>query len=234
METLLKELASKIEINLVDNKISKFMVYKNLLQEWNEKINLTAITEDSEIVKKHFIDSLTVIKYIKEGASIIDVGTGAGFPGIPIKIEKESTNITLLDSLNKRIIYLNEVIEKCNLENIKAVHGRAEDFGNNVEYREKYDIAIARAVANLATLTELCLPFVKLGGSFIAMKGSSVEEIDEAKKAIEVLGGKIEKIDNFILPGTDSERNIVIIKKIKNTPKLYPRRAGIPANKPIK
>lgn len=234
METFLKELSNKINVDLDDDKISKFILYKNLLQEWNEKINLTAITEDSEIIIKHFIDSLTVIKYIPENASIIDVGTGAGFPGIPIKITKEDTIITLLDSLNKRLIYLNEVIEKCNLKDISTVHGRAEDFGNNEEYREKYDIAIARAVANLATLTELCLPFVKVGGNFIAMKGSSIEEIEDAKKAIEILGGEIENIDKFMLPETDMERNIVIIKKVKNTPKQYPRRAGIPANKPIK
>lgn len=234
MKTLLRELANKINIDLDDEKISKFMLYKNLLQEWNEKINLTAITEDREIIIKHFIDSLTVIKYIPENASVIDVGTGAGFPGIPVKIAKENTDITLLDSLNKRLIYLNEVIDKCELKDISTVHGRAEDFGNNIEYREKYDIAIARAVANLTTLTELCLPFVKIGGSFIAMKGSSIEEIEEAKKAIEVLGGEIKKVDKFILPETDMERNIVIIKKIKNTPKQYPRKAGIPANKPIK
>lgn len=234
MKTLLKNLANKIEIDLSEKQILKFLLYKKLLQEWNEKINLTAITEDNEIIIKHFIDSLTVIKHIPENASIIDVGTGAGFPGIPLKIVVNNSNITLLDSLNKRLVYLNEVIKECELENIKTVHGRAEDVGNNTEYREKYDIAIARAVANLSTLSELCLPFVKVGGYFIAMKGSNVEEIEEARKAIERLGGELEKIDNFILPETDMERNIVIIKKIKNTPKQYPRKAGTPANKPIR
>lgn len=234
METLLKELSDKIEVNLTEEQISKFITYKELLKEWNQKINLTAITEDNEIVLKHFVDSLTVLKYIHQNANIIDVGTGAGFPGIPTKIARKDVSVTLLDSLNKRINFLNDVIEKTNLENIKKVHGRAEDFGQNKEYRERYDIAVARAVANLSTLTELCLPFVKVGGSFIAMKGNSTEEFEEAKKAIETLGGKIEKIDRFNLPGTDIERNIVVIKKINKTPNQYPRKAGIPANKPIK
>ena len=234
MQTLFDELSKKININLNANQISKFILYKNLLKEWNEKINLTAIIEDEEIILKHFIDSLTVVEYIKENTSIIDVGTGAGFPGIPVKIVKENTKITLLDSLNKRLNFLNEVIDKCELNDISTVHGRAEDFGNNKEYREKYDIAVARAVANLSTLTELCLPFVKVGGRFIAMKGSNIDEIEEAKKAIEILGGKIEKIDKIILPNSDIERNIIIIKKVKNTPKRYPRKAGVPANKPIK
>lgn len=234
METLLKELSDKIEVNLTEEQISKFITYKELLKEWNQKINLTAITEDNEIVLKHFVDSLTVLKYIHQNANIIDVGTGAGFPGIPTKIARKDVSVTLLDSLNKRINFLNDVIEKTNLENIKTVHGRAEDLGQNKEYRERYDIAVARAVANLSTLTELCLPFVKVGGSFIAMKGNSTEEFEEAKKAIETLGGKIEKIDRFNLPGTDIERNIVVIKKINKTPNQYPRKAGTPANKPIK
>ena len=234
MKTLLKDLANKLNINLTEEQVDKFLLYKNLLQEWNNKINLTAITEDNDIVIKHFIDSLTVMKYINSNDSIIDVGTGAGFPGMVIKIARKDTKITLLDSLNKRLNFLNEVINNCNLNNIKTIHGRAEDFGNNELYREKYDISIARAVANLATLTEFCLPFVKVGGKFIAMKGNSIEEIEEAKKAIETLGGKIEKIDKIVLPETDIERNIIIIKKIKNTPNKYPRKAGMPLNKPIK
>ena len=234
MKTLLKDLTNKLNINLNEEHVDKFLLYKNLLQEWNNKINLTAITEDSEIIIKHFIDSLTVLKYIDEDDSIIDVGTGAGFPGMVIKIAKEDTKITLLDSLNKRLNFLNEVINACRLTNIETIHGRAEDFGNNEFYREKYDVSIARAVANLATLTELCLPFVKVGGRFIAMKGSNIEEIEEANKAIDFLGGKIERIEKIVLPETDIERNIVVIKKIKNTPNKYPRRAGIPLNKPIK
>ena len=234
MKTILKELSSKININLNEDEISKFLLYKNLLQEWNEKINLTAIVEDKEIIIKHFIDSLTVMKYIVENTSIIDVGTGAGFPGIPIKIVSNSTNVTLLDSLNKRINFLNEVINSCNLNGIKAIHGRAEDFGKDKNYREKYDVAIARAVANLAVLAEFCLPFVKVGGRFISMKGSNIEEIEESKKAIEVLGGEIESVEKILLPETDMERHIIVIKKIKNTPKEYPRKAGTPTNKPIK
>lgn len=234
METIMEELSESIQINLSEEQISKFMTYKNLLKEWNQKINLTAITDDNEIILKHFIDSLTALKYIPQNAYVIDVGTGAGFPGIPIKIVREDTNVTLLDSLNKRINFLNEIIEKTELKNIKTIHGRAEDFGQNKEYREVYDISIARAVANLSTLAELCLPFVKKGGSFIAMKGNSTDEFEEAQKAIELLGGKIEKIDRFNLPGTNIERNIVVIKKINSTPKQYPRKAGTPASKPIK
>ena len=225
---------SIINKTITDEQILKFYRYMELLLEWNEKINLTAITNPEDIILKHFIDSLTIEEYINKGESLVDVGTGAGFPGIPIKIYRDDINVTLVDSLNKRINFLNDVIENTNLENIKTVHGRAEDFGQNKEYRERYDIAVARAVANLSTLTELCLPFVKVGGSFIAMKGNSTEEFEEAKKAIEILGGKIEKIDKFNLPGTDIERNIVVIKKIDKTPNQYPRKAGTPASKPIK
>ena len=234
MKTLLNELAKKLQIELDEEKISNFIIYKNLLQEWNEKINLTAIVEDREIIIKHFIDSLTILKYIPKESSIIDVGTGAGFPGVPIKIAEPTISVTLLDSLNKRLNFLNEVINKCNLSNIKTIHGRAEDMANNVLHREMYDVAVARAVANLSTLSELCLPFVKVNGLFISMKGNSIDEVEEAKNAINILGGKIEKIEKIILPETDIERNIILIRKIKNTPNKYPRKAGIPANKPIK
>lgn len=235
METLLKETLNKIGINLSDDKILKFIEYKKLLKEWNEKINLTAITEDKEIMLKHFIDSLTILKYIGNNTSIIDVGTGAGFPGIPIKIVKDDVNVTLLDSLNKRINFLNEVISKTELNNIKTIHGRAEDVSHETIMREKFDYATARAVANLSTLAELCLPFVKVGGKFICMKGNNInDEVDEAKKAIEILGGKIEKIDNLLIPETDIERNIIIISKVKSTSKQYPRKAGTPAKQPIK
>lgn len=234
METLFKELSRIININLTDKEIEKFMSYKNLLQQWNEKINLTAITEDKEILLKHFVDSLTILKYVPNSAKIIDVGTGAGFPGIPIGIVNESINVMLLDSLNKRINFLNDVITKNDLKNIKTIHGRAEDYGQNEQYREKYDVAVARAVANLATLSELCMPYVKVGGIFIAMKGSNIDEVEEAKKAISLLGGRIEKIENILLPESDIERNIILIRKEKNTPNQYPRKAGTPANKPIK
>lgn len=235
MKTILKETLNNIGINLSEDKILKFIEYKNLLKEWNEKINLTAITEDKEIMLKHFADSLTILKYINNNTSIIDVGTGAGFPGIPIKIAKEDIDVVLLDSLNKRVNFLNEVINKTKLNNIKTIHGRAEDVSHETSMREKFDYATARAVANLSTLAELCLPFIKVGGKFICMKGNNInEEVNEAKKAIEILGGKIEKIDNFVIPETDIERNIIIISKVKPTPKQYPRKAGTPAKQPIK
>ena len=177
METYLKELSKKLNIELSEGQISNLMVYKNLLQEWNQKINLTAIVEDREIILKHFIDSMTILKDIPSNAKVIDVGTGAGFPGLVLKIVRPEINMTLLDSLNKRILFLEEVIHKCQLEDIVAIHGRAEEFGKDSHYREGYDISIARAVANLATLSEFCLPFVKVGGYFIAMKGSDTSEI---------------------------------------------------------
>ena len=217
-----------IEIN--DEQIEKFDLYMKLLLEWNEKINLTAITEKDDIILKHFVDSLTILKYVDESDKIIDIGTGAGFPGIPIKIMNEETNITLLDSLNKRINFLNIVINELKLDNIVAIHGRAEELARNKAHREKYDVAVSRAVANLSTLTEYMLPFIKVGGKCICMKGANVkEEIDKAKNAIKKLGGQIEIVDNFYLSENDNERNIVIIKKIKETEPKYPRKDGIPS-----
>ena len=206
----------------------------NLLLEWNEKINLTAITQPEEIKLKHFVDSLTVLKYINDDDKVIDIGTGAGFPGIPLKIMKENTKITLLDSLNKRINFLNIVIETLNLRNIQAIHGRAEEIARNKLYREKYDVAVSRAVANLSTLTEYMLPFVKVGGKCICMKGANVnEEIEKAKNAIKELGGEIERVDNFYLSDNDNERNIIIIRKVKETSSKYPRKAGMPSKEPL-
>lgn len=228
------DLAKKINVDLDLEMVDKFFEYKELLKEWNEKINLTAIIEDNEIILKHFIDSLTIETYIPKNASVIDVGTGAGFPGIPLKIVRNDINLTLLDSLNKRLVFLDTVRRKLNLGNTNTVRGRAEDIGKDVNNREKYDIATARAVASLSVLAEYCLPFVKIGGLFVCMKGNNVEEIEEAKKSIEKLGGKIEKIEKIYLPNSDIERNIVIIKKIKNTPKEFPRKAGVPSKKPIK
>ncbi len=206
-----------------------------LLLEWNEKINLTAITDPKEIILKHFIDSITISKQIKENAKVVDVGTGAGFPGIPLKIIREDIEITLLDSLNKRINFLNEVIEKLKLTKIETIHGRAEEFGQNKKNREQYNYAISRAVANLATLEEYLLPLVTINGYTISMKGPEIEEeLEQGKKSILVLGGKLEKIEKFELPQSDMGRSLVIIKKIKQTPLKYPRKAGMPAKEPIK
>lgn len=228
------ELSNKINVEITDEQISKCYEYMNLLLEWNEKINLTAITKEDEIILKHFIDSMTVIKYIEKNSEIIDVGTGAGFPGIPIAIMRKDTNLTLLDSLNKRVNFLNEVSYNLNLKNIKNIHGRAEDFGQNKNERENYNIAISRAVANMTTLVEYLIPFVKIGGYCICMKGSEIEsEIEQAKYAIKELGGKIEKIDNFYLPDSNIVRNVVIIKKIKETSSKYPRKAGMPSKMPM-
>ncbi len=229
------DLSKKININLTEKQITDFYDYMNLLIEWNKKVNLTAITEMDDVILKHFIDSITILKYLKEDDRIIDVGTGAGFPGIPVAIMNSNFNITLLDSLNKRIMFLDEVCKKLELKNIKTIHGRAEDFGQDNQTREKYDISVSRAVANLATLSEYLLPFVKVSGICICMKGPDAEnEIEEAKFAIKEFGGKIEKVEKFMLPDSNMERNIIIIKKIKETPKKYPRKAGTPSKQPLK
>lgn len=231
---LISSYGKEISIEFSNIQIEKFYKYMNLLIEWNEKINLTAITEPKEIIIKHFIDSLTVLKDIKGKNTLVDVGTGAGFPGIPLKIMDEEIKITLLDSLNKRINFLNEVINQLDLKNTETIHSRVEEAGKNKKYRERFDIATARAVANLATLSEYMLPLVKVGGKSICMKGSEVsEELQNSKKAISILGGEIENIDNFQLPKSDMMRNIVIIKKVKNTPNKYPRKPGTPSKEPI-
>ena len=232
---MLKEISKQINIELNENQLKKFEKYMELLLDWNERINLTAITEKNDIILKHFIDSITISKYIKEEENVVDVGTGAGFPGIPISIVKDNINVTLVDSLNKRISFLQEVKKDLNLVNVKAIHSRAEDFGQNKLYREKYDVSVSRAVANLSVLVEYLLPLVKLGGKCICMKGSEInEELEDAKFAIKELGGKIDIIDEFYLPTTDIKRNIIIIKKEKETPKKFPRRAGIPSKQPLK
>lgn len=225
----------KIDIKFTEEQLNQFYKYMNLLLEWNEKINLTAITDPNEVILKHFIDSLTINKYIKENSTLADVGTGAGFPGIPLKILRPDLKITLVDSLNKRINFLNEVINKLNLVNIETVHSRIEDFGKDKKYRESFDFVTARAVANLAVLSEYLLPIAKVGGQCVCMKGSSVEEeLSNGKNAIKVLGGKIKNIDEFVLPDSDMSRNVIIIDKIKNTPNKYPRKAGIPVKEPLK
>ena len=229
------ELSKKINVQLNDEQIKKYFDYMALLLDWNEKINLTAITEVDDVILKHFVDSMTVLKYIENEKSIIDVGTGAGFPGIPIAIMKKDVKITLLDSLNKRINFLNEVCRELKLNNVDTIHGRAEEIGKNKEHREKYDIAVSRAVANMSTLSEYLIPLVKIGGKCICMKGSEIEqELEQAKFAIKELGGKIEKVEKFTLPDSDMERNIIIIKKIKETSNKYPRKAGMPSKVPIR
>ncbi|TYQ14746.1 UNVERIFIED_CONTAM: 16S rRNA (guanine527-N7)-methyltransferase [Acetivibrio alkalicellulosi] len=234
IKELLKKGALNFNITLSEKDISSFFIYKDILSDWNKKINLTSIEDDREVVIKHFIDSLSITPYIKdENIKIVDIGTGAGFPGIPLKIVMDNLNITLLDSLEKRTKFLDEVIEKLNLKGIKAVHSRAEDKGISNDYREKFDKAVARAVANLPVLLEYCLPFVKVGGYFIAMKGSSIEEIDNSKKALDILGGKIEEIAEFELPFSDIKRNIIIIRKFRQTPTKYPRKSGKPSKEPL-
>lgn len=224
----------KLNLTLTEEQIEKFYNYMNLLIEWNKKINLTAIVEPKGIILKHFIDSLTIEKYIKKGENIIDVGTGAGFPGIPLKIAREDLKITLADSLNKRINFLNEVINKLNLKDIETIHTRAEELGKNKKYREKFDIATSRAVANMSTLSEYLIPFIKVKGRCICMKSSDIDtELENAKKAINILGCEIESKDKFNLPNSDLGRSVIILRKVKNTPSKFPRKAGTPAKEPI-
>lgn len=221
-------------LELNDEQIKNFYDFMSLLIEKNKVMNLTGITEPKEIILKHFIDSLTILKYIDRNSLVIDVGTGAGFPGLPLKLADMSLKITLLDSLNKRINFLNEVIEHINLDKLKTIHGRAEDFGRNTEYREKYDVVTSRAVAPLNILLEYMMPFIKVEGKCICMKGSNCDdEIENAKNAIGILGGEIEKIEKFTLPNSDNSRTILIIKKVKKTSGQYPRNAGIPTKKPL-
>lgn len=220
-----------------DKMLNDFKVYREILVDWNQKMNLTGIEEEKEVYIKHFLDSVSAVVngYIKDGMSIIDVGTGAGFPGLPLKICLENANVTLLDSLNKRINFLKEVSNTLGLTNMEFIHGRAEDFGKSEQYREQYDIATARAVAGLPILMEFCVPFVKVGGYFVCLKGPNANlELEESKAAMDVLGLEfIEKID-VELPETDLDHNILVFKKVRNTPEKYPRKAGKPAKSPIK
>jgi 16S rRNA (guanine527-N7)-methyltransferase len=231
----MQEKSREINLKLSVEQLSKFYKYMELLTEWNEKMNLTAIIEPKEIILKHFIDSLTILKEIKDGDKIVDVGTGAGFPGVPLSIMKEKSEITLVDSLNKRLIFLEEVAKELELKNIIIIHSRAEDFGRNNSYREKYDVAVSRAVANLSTLSEYLIPLIKIDGKCVCMKaGNTKEEVKNAQKAINVLGGTIKNIEEFELPQSDIERTIITIVKERNTPNKYPRKAGIPSKEPIK
>lgn len=223
-------------VELSELQITQFLKYYELLVEWNEFMNLTAITEYEDVMKKHFVDSLSLIKTydVSKSVSVIDVGTGAGFPGLALKIAYPNLKVTLLDSLNKRINFLNHVIEQLGLEGVETVHGRAEDFAKPGKFREKFDVCVSRAVANMTSLSEYCLPFVKLGGEFISYKSEKMnEEMDNAKKAISILGGKFDRCEEFILPESDIFRNLVVIRKVKETPKKYPRKAGLPTKEPI-
>lgn len=231
----MKNKGEEIGIDFSVEQLWKTYRYMELLIDWNQKINLTAITEPKEIIQKHFIDSLTINKNIKNAKKVVDIGTGAGFPGVPLGIMNEKTEMFLVDSLNKRIIFLEEVVKELNLKNITLIHARAEDFGKKEEYREKFDIAVSRAVANLSTLSEYLVPLVKIGGKVISMKASDAsEEINNAKKAINVLGGAIENVEEFTLPESDIGRTIVTIRKERITPSRYPRKAGLPSKEPIK
>ncbi len=227
------------ELNIKINKesIDELLLFKDMLLEWNKKINLTSITDDEAIFIKHFFDSATCMAtgYIKDGFEVVDIGTGAGFPGLVLKVLNKKINITLLDSLRKRTNYLENIVINLGLKNVEIIHGRAEEYGNKEDYREKYDIALSRAVASINVLLEYCLPYIREGGYFLCQKGPKFkDELKEAEKALKVLGGEINEVKEFILPGSDIKRNIIVIKKIYKTPAKYPRKAGKPSSNPIK
>lgn len=231
----LSEKAKKIGIDIKKEALEQFYQYMILLINWNEKMNLTAITEPNDIILKHFIDCMTINSYIKENDRLLDIGTGAGFPGIPLKILNPNNNFILADSLNKRINFLKEVCQQNDLKNIECVHGRAEELAIQHQYREMFEIVTSRAVAKLNILLEYMLPFTKVGGICICMKSSEIEsELKEAENAIRILGGEVMKIEKVTLPDSDIIRNNIIIKKVKSTGKEYPRKAGIPTKQPIR
>lgn len=226
----------QLGITLSEKQIQQFIRYYELLVEWNSFMNLTAITEYEEVMEKHFVDSLAAVKVCDfyQVKSLIDIGTGAGFPGIPLKIAFPHLEVVLLDSLNKRTKFLNEVINQLGLENIRTIHGRAEDYAKQKEYREQFDVCVSRAVANLSTLSEYCIPYVRNMGEFISYKSGKIEEeVEQSRKAVLILGGKISRIEKFCLADTDMERSFVIIKKEKKSPRKYPRKAGMPSKEPL-
>lgn len=226
----------KKNIALSEQQQQQFIRYYEILVEWNSFMNLTGITDFDEVLKKHFEDSLELVRVIPmdQQLTVMDIGTGAGFPGVPLKIAFPHLKVVLLDSLGKRVKFLNHVIEELGLQDIKAIHGRAEDFAKDAEYREQFDVVVSRAVANLASLSEYCIPYTKIKGKFISYKSGKIEEeLEQAKKAISVLGGKVENVEKFLLEDSDMERSLVVIKKEKSTSKKYPRKAGLPSREPI-
>lgn len=235
MKQMLLDGSKQLNIDMDNSQIDQLQTYADLLVEWNEKINLTAITDPEGIATKHFLDSLTPILTGKIHGSVIDVGTGAGFPGLVLKIAKPDIQLTLLDSLNKRLNFLKEVTDTLKIyDGVEFVHARAEDGGQNHLYRGKFDVAVSRAVANMTVLCELCLPFVKVGGVFLAMKGPLADdELTAAKRAISILGGEVCEVIETSIPFTDLKHNIIMIKKVRQTPMQYPRKAGIPTKTPI-
>ncbi len=225
-----------LDLTLREDQIQQFISYYELLIEWNKVMNLTGITEFDEVIEKHFLDSLCLNKVmdLNKKMSLLDLGTGAGFPGIPLKIAFPELEIVLMDSLNKRVKFLDEVINILGLKGITAVHGRAEEMARKKEYRERFDLCVSRAVANLSSLAEYCIPFVKLGGTFISYKSADADaEIEDARHAIFLLGGKQEDVMKYKLPGSDMGRSLVQIKKVQGTPKTYPRKAGTPSKSPL-
>lgn len=236
MKHILENRLNALSIEINKDKVKQFEMFYELLIEWNKVMNLTAITEYHEVIEKHFLDSLHIknVLNLDKVSTVIDIGTGAGFPGIPLKIVYPHLKITLLDSLQKRVKFLNEVIEKLELKDIEAIHGRAEEIGKNDIYREGFELCVSRAVANLSTLSEYCVPFVKTDGYFISYKSGDVdEEVMKSKKAVSILGGTIEDIVKFQLSGTDIHRSFIKIRKVRETPKKYPRKAGIPSKEPL-
>lgn len=233
--TVFEENLKNLKIDLTDVQKQQFIDYYEMLIEKNKVMNLTAITDFKEVVSKHFIDSLTLIKVFHlENEKILDLGTGAGFPGIPLKIVFPEIDLLLLDSLNKRIMFLDEVIRKLNLNKIHTIHGRAEDIGRDEKYREQFDLCVSRAVAKLSSLSEYCLPFVKPGGYFVSYKsGKAEEELIASEKAFQILGARVQNVERLILPGTDMERVLIVLRKNNPTPKKYPRSAGKPVKEPL-
>ena len=233
---ILEQKLGELGIKQDQNQLERFHKFYQLLIEWNKVMNLTGITEYEDVVEKHFVDSLSIIKAIDLSRihTVIDVGTGAGFPGIPLKIAFPHLRVVLLDSLNKRIKFLDEVIFQLGLTEICTIHGRAEEYARKEEYREQFDLCVSRAVANLSTLSEYCLPYIQVGGMFIPYKSGEIDdEVEQSKKAVRILGGNIKDIMKFELPGTDIHRSFVLIHKEQHTQKKYPRKAGIPAKEPL-